>query len=414
MDRPEAPTGLTRRQLLAAGSVGALAAGTGIGSGCAAGRLAQVPPAVRMAALDPSGAVESGALWEQFCEALKPLARHVAGPDAPKDMLARTEGIRCLSRLVSLGLDRFLEYGDPLHPDFYDLQTVTRKYLGDNPDQSYRVASIDGHHRYRVRGSARGAAGVEVGVYAGTFRSDDEGPARRLVASLDESSLALDEDGEFEITLGPEPGDGQHLQISEDANALLIRTYFWDRELRRAHLRPRIERLDHDGDGPLLTPEALVRGLIGTVAFVDGSLDWWSGFEGFRAPDNVMITMPDDGSVQTPRRVRYINGWVAPKREEAFVLEFTPKDEPSYWSWALQNVWGETPDWRYRPVVRNNRELVRRPDGSVRIVVSHRDPGVDNWMDMAGHARLVLSLRWRGESPLPGVVSRVVPLARLA
>lgn len=406
--------GLTRRQLLAASSVGAVTAGTTLASGCAVGQLAQVPPAVRMAALAPERAVESGALWEQFCETLKPLARHVAGGAAPDDPLARVEGLRCLSRLVSLGLDRFLEYGDPLFPAFYDLQTETRKYLGDNPDQSYRVASIDGGEVYRVRGNARGAAGIELGVYAGTFRSDDEGPSRRLVASLDEAELVLDEKGDFEVTLGGEPGAGNHLALSEDANALLIRTYFWDRELRRSHRLPRIERLGRGDAAPTLTPEALVRGFIAAVAFVDGSLAWWNAFEGFDSPDNTLIVMPDDGSVQTPRQVRYMNGWVAPARDEAFVVELRPQDEPSYWSFALQNVWGETPDWRFRPVIRNNRELERSADGSVRIVVAHADPGVANWMDMSGHERLLLSLRWRGASALPRADTRLVPLAQLA
>ncbi len=33
---------------------------------------------------------------------------------------------------------------------------------------------------------------------------------------------------------------------------------------------------------------------------------------------------------------------------------------------------------------------------------------------MAGHAKLLIALRWRGEEPLPAVKTRVVPLAQLA
>ena len=51
---------------------------------------------------------------------------------------------------------------------------------------------------------------------------------------------------------------------------------------------------------------------------------------------------------------------------------------------------------------------------AVRIAIAHRDPGVDNWMDMSGHRRLPLSLRWRGESALPEVATKVVPLSQLA
>lgn len=362
--------------------------------------------------MSPEAMVQSGAGWEAFCEALKPLARHIVGDGAPEaNLVTRTEGMRCLSRLLALGLDRFLEYGDPTHPDFYDLQTATRKYLGDNPDQTYRVAPLDGTGHYVVRGTAANSAAVEFGVYAGTFQTG--GGGRRLVASLDESNLVRAEDGGFEVTLSPEQGQDNHLRLEPDANSLLIRTYFWDRELRRTHLMPRIERTDVTGPEPLLTPEALMRGLLGAVAFVDGSLDWWNKFDAMRGPANTMFPLPDDGTVQTPSQVRYVNGWIELETDQALVLEFTPKDEPTYWSLVMQNSWGETSDWRYRPTGRNNREIQKDAQGRVRVIISSRDPGVVNWMDMAGHRKMLIALRWRGSSPLPTVDTRVVALSGL-
>ena len=420
--------GLTRRALLARST--GLAAGVGASAmlpGCAATatRIAatSAPEAVRPlihAMADPAAAVASGDAWVDFCEALKPLARHVTGPASLGDLQIQTDGLRALGRLVSLGLDRFVEHSDPRHPAFYDLQTTTRKYLGDNPDQSYRGAAIEGGGRYRIRGSAAGAAGIEIGVYAGSFRSDeaDASGGRRMVDSLDERAISIDASGDFEIEVvprGPDMGPGRdRLVLEEDANALLIRTYFWDRGLRVRHEMPTIERLDVSEPRPPIDPASLLRGFIATTMFVDGSLAWWNAFEGTRTAPNELIVMADDGTVQTPSLVRYLNGRIDLDRDQAFVLEFEPRDEPAYWSWVLQNVWGETPDWRDRPVVRNNHDVVRRPDGRVEIVISHVDPGHPNWMDMAGHPRLLLSLRWRGESPLPEVTTRVVPLSSLS
>ena len=170
--------GVTRRGLLTAGAGVALATAMPL-----EGRAASPREAAAAMMADPAAAVSSGQMWEQFCDALKPLGQRVGAEHTHGDFLTQVEGIRCLSRLVALGLDRFLEYTDPRHPDFYELQTPTRKYLGDNPDQTYRVATVDGKGSYRARDSAAGAAGVEVGVYAGTFRSDGVGGARRLVAS---------------------------------------------------------------------------------------------------------------------------------------------------------------------------------------------------------------------------------------
>ena len=399
----------TRRELMAGGAGLAIAAaGTPVARSAAAS-----PPAASPQASAAAAAAQGTAAWENFCDSLKPLARHVSGGPALEDPLLHTEGIRCLSRLVSLGLDRFLEHGDPRYPDFYELQTPVRKYLGDSPDQTYRAATIDGTGSYRVRGNAAGAAGVEIGAYAGTFRSDGGGEARRLVVSRDESSLEIAPDGSFEITLGPEAGSGNHLQLDPGANVLLIRTYFWDRDLRRSHLLPSIERSDVPGAPPPLSPETVMRGFFATVAFVDGSLDWWNRFEGTRTPPNQLIEMPDDGTVQTPSQVRYLNGVIALEDDQALLLDFVPQPEAGYWSWTLQNLWGETPDWRYRPVIKNNREVARGEDGSVQLVVAHRDPGHPNWMDMAGHRKLLISLRWRGEEPLPEVTPTLVDVASL-
>jgi hypothetical protein len=46
-------------------------------------------------------------------------------------------------------------------------------------------------------------------------------------------------------------------------------------------------------------------------------------------------------------------------------------------------------------------------------VVAHRDPGVDNWLDTAGHARGTMCLRWIGADEHPEPTTRVAKLADL-
>ena len=81
---------------------------------------------------------------------------------------------------------------------------------------------------------------------------------------------------------------------------------------------------------------------------------------------------------------------------------------------AIRNLGDEVENYRWNFLIKNNRELERSKEGRIRIVVAHRDPGVANWMDMAGHRKLLLALRWRGEEPLPGVMTTLVPIASLA
>jgi hypothetical protein len=49
------------------------------------------------------------------------------------------------------------------------------------------------------------------------------------------------------------------------------------------------------------------------------------------------------------------------------------------WNHRLQ-----TPPYRHRRVSLNRNQVVYERDGSFRMVVAHRDPGVPNWLDAAG------------------------------
>ena len=42
-------------------------------------------------------------------------------------------------------------------------------------------------------------------------------------------------------------------------------------------------------------------------------------------------------------------------------------------------------EFRDRRVSLNRKQILPEPDGSYRIVIAHRDPGVPNWLDTEGH-----------------------------
>ena len=60
--------------------------------------------------------MESIKAWEAFCEELKRAGTVLAGERTPKDDLSQAEGLRKLVRLVRMGLEATLEYGDTDHP----------------------------------------------------------------------------------------------------------------------------------------------------------------------------------------------------------------------------------------------------------------------------------------------------------
>jgi hypothetical protein len=74
----------------------------------------------------------------------------------------------------------------------------------------------------------------------------------------------------------------------------------------------------------------------------------------------------------------------------------------------------QTYDYLNRRVSLNRRQTHIAPDGSFRMVLAHRDPGVPNWLDTEG--RTQGRLFWRfllPEEPLQPLCTRVVPVAEL-
>jgi hypothetical protein len=98
-------------------------------------------------------------------------------------------------------------------------------------------------------------------------------------------------------------------------------------------------------------------------------------------------------------------GWWEIAPDQAAVIDFTPP-RCRYWSFTLSNYWGQSLDYARHRTHLNARDATLRSDGSVRIVVAHRDPAQPdaNWLDTAGHASGVWQFRWlaaRGEVPIP-------------
>ena len=84
------------------------------------------------------------------------------------------------------------------------------------------------------------------------------------------------------------------------------------------------------------------------------------------------------------------------------------------WNFQLDNHWLESLDYRYHTVHVNKHTARYRPDGSVRIVVAHRDPGLPNWIETTGHDCGAMSFRWIRAQDHPQPRTRVVRFDELA
>jgi hypothetical protein len=86
--------------------------------------------------------------------------------------------------------------------------------------------------------------------------------------------------------------------------------------------------------------------------------------------------------------------------DEALVIEGrSPKCV--YFGAQLWNRYMQSLDYRYHRVSLNHTEIRFEPDGSFRLVVAHRDPGMPNWLDTAGRREGVVFCRWLQSEALP-------------
>jgi hypothetical protein len=342
--------------------------------------------------------VISGRAWEEFCDALKRAGAQVLRPEAPASELDRAEGYRYLSRLARLGLEMHLEYADPDFPGFFAPSHETAKIGGDNPDNLYLMARLNGRHDYVVRGERGTVPYLSFGTQKGGYESDGR---MEQTGFLDGGDLAIDPDGRFELVLSQERRPGNWLKLEPASNALIVRQTFLDRRAEQP-ARLAISRLDEASTPAPLGAERLQAGLRNAARFVEGTARLFANWaQGFQEHPNE-LPPADQALCQSvggdPNIFYYHSYWkLAPG--EALVIRIARVPECRFWNLQVSNYWMESLDYRHHRISVNKHSARLDGNGGVTIVVSARDPGRPewpNWLDTAGHASGTLLLRWVG------------------
>jgi hypothetical protein len=324
------------------------------------------------------------------------------------DALGMVEGYRHLTHLLGYGLELYLE-ADPERPAFTPLASPTRKILGDNVDSVYFFAPLRGDRAYRIHGVRGNGVYLAFCIYGG--KPDGEW-SERVVANVSQRDLTFAPDGRFAIVLAPEPRPGvagDWVRLDADAVCVISREYFTEPRAAAAS-QFTIEALDPVPVPPPLDEAALARRLRAVATFlretiaivplpalppnlVGPPMPWSPYVRGWGTPDNI-----------------YALGAFALEPDQALVIE--GRSPPcTYWGVQLWNRYMQSLDYRYHRASLNREQAVLEPDGTFRVVVAHRDPGVPNWLDTAGHREGLVFCRWLQAETLPEQpASRVVRL----
>lgn len=356
--------------------------------------------------------IVNGRAWEEFCDGLKAAGASLHFPGTPQTPLDQAEGVRYLSRLVRAGLEAFVEHADPARPVLHRVVHETVKMGSDNPDNHYFTARLDGALEYRIVGHRNTVHYLGFGTQRGSYgRSGGMPPT----GYLEGSELEMDAEGRFEIVLSATPQAGNWLPMTEETGTLIVRQTFLDRE----HEVPAQLELTCTSAGATPrqpTPQDVEEGLQATSALVAGaSLLFAKWARDFKAHSNELPQFDPERSIQAggdPHIVYYHSHW-ALRPDEALVIEAEPP-VCEHWNFQLNNYWMESLDYRHHRIHINRHTAVYERDGSVRIVVAHRDPGLPNWIDTVGHESGTMCFRWVRAEHHPAPRTRVVPLSTLA
>jgi hypothetical protein len=336
----------------------------------------------------------------------------------------RAAGRYLVANALQHGFQCWFE-SDPARPMFQRWLGVKKKLLGDNPDAVYYGAVVDPAGTYRIRGNIHGACYTSFAVETGAMEGH---LSKGVVATLNDTEFDVAADGSYELIASAEPQPRNWLRLEPGAGSITTRHYWeWERSVAADptfHVPLWIEPVEDPGPAPPMDDAAIAAGIQRVINFVRGAtvdfpdlppevMPAWVSNEvnrfdnsaydesnseiGFAAVDNAYLQAryelgPDQALVMRGRfpRCRFAN----------VVL----------WNHRLQ-----TPPYRYRNVSLNRRQTKLEPDGSFRMVIAHRDPGVPNWIDAAGLPTGMIFWRFLlPEENAPPIETERVDVASLA
>jgi hypothetical protein len=331
------------------------------------------------------------------------------GSRAVGDAVSVVEGYRWLTQILQVALDCYL-WADTGRPSVVPIVGPTRKWGGDNADAYYGFAALDPQRSYRLRGRRGDAVYLSITVYGGPR---DGRWSNRLVATLNDRDLRFAPDGSFEVVLSPREHPGSWMKLEPDAVCLVTRDYLvdpvrgrqasWEIQTDDPPPPPRVE--DADVAGRMRCAANFLRDLFHVFPLPYDESKWNTIDEPYPQPQVTYGWAAGDAA--------YAMGAYQLRDDEALVLEGR-SPACAFWNVCLWNPYLQTYDYRYEQVTRNGGQVEYEPDGSWRLVIAARDPGIPNWISTAGHPRGRIWFRWfLPESKPVRPRSSVVKLAEL-
>jgi hypothetical protein len=418
------------------------------------------------------------AAWDEMIASLERARDAIDRPELmppPRNARNLAEGYRYLMGFVHSAVERAF-HEDPVRPAFRNALSIVNRATIDNADAIYFYAPLEGRERTLIRGEVgdwrhwrgeppppRGRKAphylifeASAGVLAG-----DSGDLRELrpgvktqTGRLDSSAIEVGADGRFEILLAPErpaghrgnfiatckrverphPDDPSH-PPERYANYISGRQLFYDWEREDAIYLAIAQPGAEGTHPPAYDPDAAAAQLRRCGELVRGQMHFWNAFwtilmgaygekpgtlPGFGFPRNAFnrINAASGATGGGMSTNLYAGGIYELAPDEALVVENRIRLAPQYIGFQLSNLWGESIEYANQVGSLNGFQSEVDPDGVIRLVIAHRDPGVPNWLDTTGHPEGFMAPRWAySQTPpaeqWPSIAAKKVPFEEI-
>jgi Protein of unknown function (DUF1254)/Protein of unknown function (DUF1214) len=356
-----------------------------------------------------------GSAWSEFCRSLDLAGRHLLAyptKSTPVPGEVESEGVRYGLGLVTAGILQALQLSDPATPRIVRNPDSESKWGAENVDNQYLWARISPAYQYRVFGNRNNIFEALLETKDGYMQIGDD----RVFETLFLTEMECEKDGSFEVLLAaerPAGHRGNFMKMPPGTQYFCVRQYFVDWE-KEWPARFEIERIGGLGVRPAPYTAAKTAQLLDEAGlWVLQSARFWTEWVDQLRRDFVKGELkPAVTFVGGARDIYYGNDWWSLAPGEAMIVEFEPPDA-RYWQMQLCDVWFRTMDYATRQSGLNHQQARLDKDGKARIVIAHRDPGVQNWLDTGGHPEGMLQYRWVFTKTNPHPTVKIVPFDQI-
>ena len=335
-------------------------------------------------------------LTQAFAEALAEAEKIIAGAPFVASEQDLAEGYDYLAGSIQASLRLAWAYQRDF-PYFVQSTGPYTKMGLDNPDTLYFHAYLRDDAEYVVTGRRGSTADLSFQVLKGDY-SPVEVPDS--LSAFDDRAIEIGADGSFELRFGPgrRTAGRNYFKLGAGSSMLLVREVYsdWSAE-RRGTIS--IRREDRAGCAPPPRgPDALAKryGVAGKILLSRlrtflAFPEWFYRCE----PVNTMTPpRPTPGGLAT----QFSSAGHFDLDEDQAMIVTVPaagRDVAPYQGIQLGSMWYVSLDYINHQTSLTADQARIDEDRRLRFVISERDPGVANWLELTGRRRGYVQIRWQ-------------------